>query len=168
MIQWNHMHKLETINFWKLTCFIRSHSPKPLDRTLIYHYDTIKTVWLWPEKMQLVKINLFVSTPFTTVANMNSMLPGHRKMLINPRGMGEAALLPVCKTEFWFTTCLFSTLTELVVALFVGKTCCSTEGNQALVCLNRLTRLTQQDSQVQLLLDLLEQKIPVSIVFSYF
>lgn len=64
------------------TCFIRSHSPKPLDSTLIYHYDIIKPVWLWPEKMQLVKINLFASTPFTTVANMNSMLPGHRKMLI--------------------------------------------------------------------------------------
>lgn len=34
------------------------------------------------ENMQLAKINSFASTPLTTAANMNSMLPGHRKVLI--------------------------------------------------------------------------------------
>jgi len=124
--------------------------------------------------MQLVKIN-----PFGVRHSPQQLtwIPHSRdtercwfsaKMLVNRRGMGEATLLPVCKPEFWFTTFSFCTSTHLVVALFVGKTCCSTEGNQALVCLHRLTRLTQQNSQVQLLFDLLEQKTLVSIVFSYF
>lgn len=88
-----------------LTCFIRSRSPKPLDRTLIYYYDIIKPGWLRPEKMQLVKINpcasrhspqLLIRIPWSQDTE-RCWFPA--KMLINPRGMGEAALLPVCKNR---------------------------------------------------------------------
>lgn len=80
--------------------------------------------------MQLVKINLFERTPFTTAAKRNSMLPGHGKMLINPRGMGEAALLPVRKTRV-LTYHVFHFLYEVnwLWPYLWPKICCSTEGN---------------------------------------
>lgn len=121
-------------------------------RTLIYHHDISKPIWLWLEKTQLVKTNLFATAAFTTVANRNSMLLGHEKMLINPRGMGDAALLLICKTRAltYHLFCFLHEVNGLWLYLW-PKICCSTEGNWAPVCLNRLTRLTQKNSQVQLL-----------------
>lgn len=81
------------------------------------------------EKMQLVKINLFASTPFTTAANRNSMLPGHGNA-DNPRGMGEAALLPVHKTRvliYHFFHFLYKV--NWLWPYSWPKICCSTEGN---------------------------------------
>lgn len=118
------------------------------NRTLIYHHDIIKPIWLWPEKTQLVKINLFATPAFTTAANKNSMLPGHEKMLINPRGMGDAALLLICKTRvlIYHLFCFLHEVNGLWPYLR-PKICCSTEGNWVPVCL----RLTQKNSQIQLL-----------------
>lgn len=129
------------------------------NRTLIYHHDIIKPVWLRLEKTQLVKINLFATTAFATVANRNSMLPGHEKMLINPRGMGDAALLLICKTRVltYHLFCFLHEVNGLWLYLW-PKICCSTEGNWAPVCLNRLTRLTQKNIARSNYSDFLEQK----------
>lgn len=164
MMQWNHMYKLESINLWKLwlVSYILPFSKAIQEDTnlsLWYHQGWQTMIWenatgegsLWAHHSPQLLIGIPCSQDLERCWFS-------AKKVINPKGMSEGCITSICKTQFWFTTFSLSTLTKLVVALFVGKIFCSTEGNQTLVCLSRLTRFTQQNCQVQLFFDLFEHK----------